>query len=109
MTTATRISFVVSLLALIGLVGSIIWAAKQQSLGEGLDQLIAGPWGVVTLIDLYAGFLFAGAWLVVTEPRRWLLAIWLIMLLGLGNVAILVCLAQRSRTAKSFREIFIPT
>lgn len=52
------------------LVGAIIWAAMRASLGASFAAIIADPWGVVTLIDLYAGFLAAAVMVFCVEPKR---------------------------------------
>lgn len=73
---------------------SIIWASLNASLGDSLARTLADPWGVVMLIDLYAGF--TAAIVVYTVFERPLL----VVLLGaatfaLGNVVTLGWLLWR--------------
>ena len=84
-----------SLLAGLVLLGSIIWASTQASLGESFQAIIADPWGVVTLIDLYVGFILASIviWTVEESPVRALL--WIAPIYFLGNVVTAVWLAIR--------------
>jgi hypothetical protein len=70
----------------LALAAAIVWAMGAADFFAFGATLLANPWGVVTLIDLYAGFLFTG--LVVAAIERWrpwtfgLLAVALV----LGNV-----------------------
>jgi len=70
------------------LLASIIWAAQTagQSLGEAIAWLVSGPWGVVSLIDLYLGFVFIAIFIWVLEPRKWIALLFILPLPFLGNV-----------------------
>jgi hypothetical protein len=75
--------------------GAIFWASFAAPFFAGFSAVLANPWGVVTLIDLYAGFLFAGVLIWVLEPNRPLAATLVLITLVLGNVVPLVWLAAR--------------
>jgi len=45
------------------------------------------PWFHVSMIDLYTGFLLFGGWIVSRERSRGVAAIWIVLLLTLGNLA----------------------
>jgi hypothetical protein len=51
--------------------------------GEG-SQLIRMPWGIVSLVDLYTGFILFSAWIVYREPVWWHAVIWVILMMVLG-------------------------
>ena len=49
----------------ISMLSVIFWAQTQVSL---FDSIIPNlPWGIVSLVDLYAGFIFIGIWIVFKE------------------------------------------
>jgi len=53
--------------------------------GEGAE-LIRGPWGQLSLVDVYIGFLVFAGWVIFRE-RSWLrAALWIAALLFLGNL-----------------------
>ena len=108
MSNAVKTTVALCLASLLVFLGSIVWAAGEEGLGEGLRKLLDHPWGVVTLIDLYAGFFFVGAWLCVVEKGKVTLVLWLILLLCLGNVATLLYLTLRARKAHRFADLFRP-
>jgi hypothetical protein len=70
----------------LALAAAIVWAFTKADFWASASAIAANPWGVVTLIDLYAGFLFTG--LAVAAIERW--RPWTFMLLAvslvLGNV-----------------------
>jgi hypothetical protein len=74
---------------------AIFWASQAAPFFAGFSAVLANPWGVVTLIDLYAGFLFAGALIWLIEPDKRLAATLILITLVLGNVVPLVWLAAR--------------
>lgn len=80
-----------------GLFGAIFWAktADGRSLGALLAEMAAQPWSVVTLIDLYLGFLFSAA-IILAAERRWSSRLfWAIPIFLLGNLWTVVWLALR--------------
>ncbi len=51
--------------------------------GEGA-RLVAMPWGIVSLVDLYVGFILFSCWIVFRE-KAWLPStIWVVLMMGLG-------------------------
>ena len=82
-----------SLAALIGLVGVSMWATSQVSIVPAIQDLVArpaegsNPWFVATLFDAYFGFLWFWAWIAYKETSNAARALWLVLVLGLGNIA----------------------
>jgi hypothetical protein len=81
--------------AALALTGAIFWAMGRASLFESFGKIIADPWGVVTLIDLYAGFLAISVVIAIAEPRRIVAAVTIILTPFLGSVVPLVWLIAR--------------
>lgn len=65
----------------------IVLAVQSGNLFEAAGRLAREPWGWVTIVDLYLGFLVVGGLMVWRErrPVRWLP--WLAALFLLGNLA----------------------
>jgi hypothetical protein len=74
---------------------AILWASYAAPFFAGFGTVLANPWGVVSLIDLYAGFLFACVVIWLVEPKRGLAAALILLTLVLGNVVTLVWLVLR--------------
>ncbi|MBU3731314.1 MAG: hypothetical protein FGM26_07210 [Beijerinckiaceae bacterium] len=87
------LKIVAFLFALI-LTAAIIWAIGEKPMGESFSAMIRDPWGVVTLIDLYWGFI-AFAVVVSWFEKPWVTAILFVLLCVLGNVVSMLWLAFR--------------
>ena len=72
-------------------------------------QVIANPWGIVTLLDLSVGLLFIAVWLALVEPNRWRAAAWIAALFILGNVVTLAYLLSRTCQAQRLSDLFLPS
>ena len=68
------------------LAAAIVWAFGKADFWASGAQLVANPWGLVTLIDLYAGFIITGV--IIAGIERWRPWAWamLAVSLVLGNV-----------------------
>ena len=68
------------------LTAAIVWAFRKADFFASGAAIIANPWGLVTLIDLYAGFIFTGVIIAAIERwKPWAFAL-LVSSLVLGNV-----------------------
>jgi len=82
-----------SLAALATLIGVSIWATAHVGIGDAIRALLAQPaagthpWFVATLADAYFGFLWFWAWIAYKETSNLARATWLVLVLGLGNIA----------------------
>lgn len=72
--------------------GSIIWAFKSAPFWASFDLITENPWGKVTLIDLYSGFV-AFAIIIGLVDGPWIGLIAFLLLCVLGNVVSLAWLA----------------
>ena len=81
----------------LSLAALIVWAAASagQSLPEAIAWLVSGPWGVVTLADLYLGFAILAVLIWLLEPDKRLALLFILPLPVLGNVWAAVWLALR--------------
>lgn len=99
--TVPRVALAAAALVLAAL---IVRAMAQASFGASFAAIAADPWGLVTLVDLYLGFLFAAAVVALVE-RPLAAAGWIVALLVLGNVVSAVWLALRlPRIAAALRS-----
>jgi hypothetical protein len=59
----------------------------QISLWSAWSSFAASPWSMATLYDAYFGFITFFCWLAWREKSIRVKAIWFILIMGLGNVA----------------------
>jgi hypothetical protein len=75
----------------LALLGLILWAAfsLQDLHGSFFEQFAVVttlPWGIVSLVDLYVGFVLFAVLVFITE-RSWIVAaLWALPVFVLGNV-----------------------
>ena len=88
---------VLSALGGLVLLAAIVWASLTagQSLSEAVGWLVSEPWGVVSLIDLYLGFVFIAIFIWQLEPNKLIALVFILPLPVLGNVWPAVWIAWR--------------
>jgi cytochrome b subunit of formate dehydrogenase len=70
----------------LALTAAILWAFGKADFWSSVAAVTANPWGLVTLIDLYAGFIITGMIIAAIERwKPWAFAM-LALSLVLGNV-----------------------
>ena len=63
-------------------------------------QLLAMPWGSVSLVDLYVGFILFSAWILYRDGITLLSALWIVAVMTLGSLAICVYVLVSARASK---------
>ena len=72
--------------ATLGLAALIIIAVTDGSFSRAGSWLLSEPWGLVTLADLYLGFLLSAAVIWLFEPRTLGALLWILPIPILGNL-----------------------
>ena len=61
-------------------------------------ELLANPWGIVSMVDLYVGFILFSAWIAFREKTLFSKIFWIILMMVLGfftgSLYVLVALHQ---------------
>lgn len=105
---SARLVAAMSAIVALVLLFCIVWAASTSSVLDGLRYLAGDRWGMVTLIDVYAGALVVAAWMWVCERRFRTWFLWALALLSLGHfVSLVYLLVQITRRQTLFR-VFTP-
>jgi hypothetical protein len=84
MKTVLKLLFVAIFLWMIVLT---IRTSMTVSLWSAWDSFAANPWAVATLYDAYFGFITFWVWVAYKERTMWSRLLWLVLILGLGNIA----------------------
>ena len=72
------------------------------------SELLANPWGVVSMVDLYTGFILFSMWIVFRESSRLWALVWLILMMVLGFFAgSLYILLALYRSKGSWLDFFL--
>ena len=79
-----KIAKVIALLGVLAMSGILVYGfAVGNFSGEG-TRLLAMPWGIVSLVDLYVGFTLFSAWIVYREKTLLPSLIWVVLMMVLG-------------------------
>ncbi|WP_323760860.1 hypothetical protein [Maricaulis sp.] len=102
----------IRLLALLGgavLTGLIVLAVRTGNFSAAGRWLTSDPWGIVTLFDLYFGFLIVAALIAAIEQSVRAKLFWILPIFVLGNVWTAVwLLARAGRIAGLSRRLTAP-
>lgn len=104
--SASRLFALAFGLMTIALIVLIVIASLETSLAQGLRDLTAGMWGIVTLVDLYIGLIFIAVWIGWLERSWWRTLLWTIGLFCFGNLTTAVYVVQRGWRADSLQSFF---
>ena len=82
-----KIAKFVALLGILAMTAVLIYGfTAGDFLGEG-SQLLAMPWGIVSMVDLYTGFTLFSAWIIYREKSLPVAILWTIAMMTLGFFA----------------------
>jgi hypothetical protein len=76
------------ILALLALLAATIHASLEKDVLQAFADLGSDRWGLATLLDAYFSFIAFFLWIAYKEGVLWKQALWLLLMLGLGNFAI---------------------
>ena len=78
---------IISLLGVLAMTAALIYGFTIGDFsGEG-SQLLSMPWGIVSLVDLYTGFILFSMWIIYREKALPIAIIWTVAMMTLGFFA----------------------
>lgn len=79
-----KIAKIFAFLGLIAMIAVIINGFLNGNFIQDGADLIANPWGIVSLVDLYVGFTLFSLWIIFREKSPFISIIWIIFMMVLG-------------------------
>ena len=79
-----KIAKVLALLGLLAMTSILIYGFTVGNFSVEGAKLVAMPWGIVSLVDLYVGFTLFSCWIVFREKAVLPSVIWVILMIVLG-------------------------
>jgi len=79
---------IAKLIALFGALaqgGILIYGFTQGDFGAAGTFFFNDPWGIVSIVDVYVGFIFFSAWVIYREKNLLVALLWVISIMILGN------------------------
>jgi hypothetical protein len=71
-------------IGLISMTAVLLNGFINGNFGQDGSELLANPWGVVSLVDLYVGFALFSIWIAFREKSAWSAVVWIILMMVLG-------------------------
>jgi hypothetical protein len=79
-----KLAKAIALLGLLAMTAVLIYGfTAGDFLAEG-SQLLDMPWGIVSLVDLYVGFILFSGWIIYREKALLPSLLWVILMMVLG-------------------------
>jgi hypothetical protein len=79
-----KIATTIAVLGLLAMTAVLVYGFTAGDFSAEGSQLLAMPWGIVSLVDLYVGFTLFSGWIVFRE-RAWLPSMaWVALMMVLG-------------------------
>jgi hypothetical protein len=79
-----KIAKLIALLGLLAMTSVLIYGFAVGDFAEEGKQLLSMPWGIVSLVDLYVGFVLFSGWIVYRERSVARSAVWVVLMMVLG-------------------------
>jgi hypothetical protein len=79
-----KIAKIISFLGVIAMTVALINGFVQGDFGTEGSWIISNPWGIVSLVDLYVGFILFAMWMFYREKSKISAVIWIVLLMVLG-------------------------
>jgi hypothetical protein len=74
----------IALLGLLAMTAVLIYGFTVGDFAAEGKQLLSMPWGIVSLVDLYVGFVLFSGWIVYRERSVVRSVIWVVLMMVLG-------------------------
>lgn len=93
-----KIAKIIAWLGLLAMTAVLLNGFINGDFGQDGGELLANPWGVVSLVDLYVGFALFSIWIAVREKNVFFAIVWIVLMMVLGfftgSLYVLIALYQ---------------
>lgn len=77
----------ISVLGIILMTAVILLGFQKANFWQAGAELLGNPWGIVSLVDLYTGFILFSVWIIYREAKALPAFLWVMAILSLGFLA----------------------
>jgi len=79
-----KIAKIIAALGMLAMTGVLLYGFTAGDFGKDGAELLQNPWGIVSMVDLYTGFILFSAWIVYREASVVRSVIWVVLMMILG-------------------------
>lgn len=74
----------ISFLGILAMTAVLIYGFTTGNFAKDGGELLQNPWGIVSMVDLYTGFILFSAWIAFREKNWKKSVFWIILMMVLG-------------------------
>lgn len=78
------IAKIIAWIGVLAMTAVLIYGFTVGDFNSDGAEILANPWGIVSLVDLYVGFILFSAWIVYREGSLPVAIFWVILMMVLG-------------------------
>jgi predicted small integral membrane protein len=82
-----RLAKIISILGVLAMTAVLIFGFTRGDFAADGGKLLANPWGIVSLVDLYTGFTLFSGWIIYREKSLPVAILWTVAMMTLGFFA----------------------
>lgn len=101
-----KIAKIIAGLGLFAMGAVLIYGFTGGDFSADGGEILRNPWGIVSLVDLYTGFILFSAWIIYREKSIFTAVIWVLLMMVLGfftaSLYVLITLYQSNGDWKLF-------
>ena len=79
-----KIAKLVAGVGLLAMTAVLIFGFTAGDFASDGAEILRNPWGIVSLVDLYTGFILFSGWIIYREKSIFSAAIWVLLMMVLG-------------------------
>jgi hypothetical protein len=79
-----KVAKIVSLLCIFAMTAALIYGFTAGDFAVDGAKILSNPWGIVSIVDLYVGFILFSGWIIYREDSKLKALTWVIFMMVLG-------------------------
>jgi hypothetical protein len=82
-----KLAKTISILGVLAMTAVLVFGFTRGDFALDGGKLLANPWGIVSLVDLYTGFTLFSGWIIYREKSLPVAILWTVAMMTLGFFA----------------------
>ena len=79
-----KLAKTIAILGVLAMTAVLFYGFTAGDFTQDGSAILRNPWGIVSLVDLYTGFILFSAWIIYRERSLWTALPWVILMMVLG-------------------------
>lgn len=79
-----KLAKIISILGVLAMTAVLVFGFTAGDFAADGSELLANPWGVVSMVDLYTGFILFSGWIIYREESVLSAVVWVVLMMVLG-------------------------